>query len=121
LLIADWLGDLRSRVRLLRRAPGVSVTAVCTFALALGAQSRDILRLVFSEGVWMTGVGTLAGLALAAGASRVLGGLLFGVERADGITLVAIAVLLFVVGLIAMLVPARRTIRIEPASALRQD
>jgi putative ABC transport system permease protein len=88
---------------------------------ALGAQSRDILRLVFREGLWMTGAGTLAGVALAAGISRVLAALLFGVDVADAATLVAIAVLLFGVGVIAMLVPARRAIQIEPASALRQQ
>jgi predicted permease len=88
---------------------------------ALGAQSRDILRLVFGEGLRMTALGTILGLALAAGASRVLAALLFGVDGADAMTLVAIAVLLFGVGVIAMLVPARRAMRIEPTSALRQQ
>jgi putative ABC transport system permease protein len=88
---------------------------------ALGAQSRNILRLVFGEGLVMTGAGTIAGLALASGTGRVLASLLFGVRAADPMTLSAIGLLLFIVSVIAMLVPARRALRLDPNIALRQE
>jgi putative ABC transport system permease protein len=89
--------------------------------IALGAQPRDILRLIIGEGMLMTAVGSVSGLAFGIGASRFLAGLLFGVRAADPITLALIAMLLVVVSVFAMLVPARRALRVEPGFALRQE
>lgn len=89
--------------------------------IALGAQSGDILRLVFAEGMVLTAVGTVLGVALASGASRMVAGLLFGVRTADPITLAAIAILFVFVAVFAMFVPARRALRVKPGFALRQE
>jgi putative ABC transport system permease protein len=73
------------------------------------------------EGMLMTAVGSVSGLAFGIGASRFLAGLLFGVRAADPITLALIAMLFVVVSVFAMLVPARRALRVEPGFALSRS
>jgi len=89
--------------------------------VALGAQPGDVLRLVLSSGLWLVGVGVAVGLASALAATRYLESLVFGVNPIDPLTFMAAAVLLIVVALGAHVVPIRRALRIDPASALRAE
>jgi putative ABC transport system permease protein len=89
--------------------------------LALGAQRRDILKLVLGQGLTLTMIGVAAGLALALALTRFLSSMLFGVSAADPITFAAIALLLAAVALMAGFLPARRATKVDPSVALRQD
>jgi len=89
--------------------------------VALGAVPRDVIRLVLREGMVMTVIGVLAGLTAAIVVGRVMGALLFGVGPIDPVTFGAMAALLTMVSVAATLIPARRALRIDPASALRQE
>jgi putative ABC transport system permease protein len=89
--------------------------------LALGAQRRDLLRLVMGQGLTLTMIGVAAGLALSFGLTRFLSSMLFGVGAADPITFVAIALLLALVALMASFVPARRAMKVDPIAALRHE
>jgi predicted permease len=89
--------------------------------IALGAQPAQIYRLIVEDGVTPVLVGTIAGIALAALAARVISGLLFGVGSFNiGIAAAAAAVLLLTGGL-ASLLPAIRATRIDPVQALRAE
>jgi putative ABC transport system permease protein len=89
--------------------------------MALGAEAKDVRRLVVGQGMRLV----LAGLALGAlGAfalTRVLRGLLFAVSATDPLTFGAVALLLVLVALAACWIPARRATRIDPLAALRYD
>jgi putative ABC transport system permease protein len=89
--------------------------------VALGAQRRDILRLVLGQGVGLVAAGVVGGLAAAIVSSRYLGTLVFRVSPVDPPTLAGAAGLLMVVALLAHVVPVRRALRIDPASALRHE
>jgi putative ABC transport system permease protein len=89
--------------------------------LALGAQRRDLLRLVLGQGLTLTMIGVAAGLALAFALTRFLSSMLYGVSAADPLTFVAIALLLAVVALMASLLPARRAMKVDPIAALRRE
>lgn len=89
--------------------------------LALGAESRDIARLVLGEGVRIAAIGVVVGLGGAVIASRYLESILFGVSATDPATLVAAALLLMVTVLVACYVPARRASRVDPTQTLRYE
>jgi predicted permease len=92
--------------------------------VALGAQDRDVLTLVLKEGVVLVTAGTLIGLAAAWAGIRVLSGLFFtvaSVESSDPLLLVGAPLLLAVLALVACYLPARKSMRIDPAVALRQE
>jgi putative ABC transport system permease protein len=89
--------------------------------VALGAQRRDILRLVLGRGLSLVAAGVAGGLAIAMIVTRFLGTLLFGVSPFDLATYAAAAVLLSLVGLIAHWFPVRQALRIQPTVALRQE
>jgi putative ABC transport system permease protein len=88
---------------------------------ALGASRRDILALVVRQGMTLTGVGVAIGLAGAAGASRAIAAMLFGVSRLDPITHLGVIALLASAALIACGVPAWRAARVNPATTLRAE
>jgi putative ABC transport system permease protein len=87
--------------------------------IALGAERRDILRLVLGQGVRMTAAGLAAGLALSLAVTRLLRTQLLGVGPADVLTYVSVAILLAFVALAACYVPAHRATKVEPTVALR--
>ncbi|HYO63020.1 MAG TPA: ABC transporter permease [Pyrinomonadaceae bacterium] len=89
--------------------------------MALGAQGRDVLRLVLREGMLLASLGAVLGLAGAAAASRLLGSFLYGVGTTDAASFVAPAVVLALVALVANLIPARRATRVDPMIALRYE
>ncbi len=89
--------------------------------IALGASARDVLWTVTREGLLLTAVGAVAGLALSAGTVRMLSGLLFGVTPLDPLTWTAVIAVLGLVALAAGWIPAHRASRIQPIEALRQE
>jgi putative ABC transport system permease protein len=88
---------------------------------ALGASRRDILALVVRQGMTLTGAGVAIGLAGAAGASRAIAAMLFGVSRLDPVTHIGVIGLLAAAALIACGVPAWRAARVNPATTLRAE
>jgi putative ABC transport system permease protein len=89
--------------------------------MALGAQPRDVLRLVLSQGLKLALTGVVIGIAAALALARLLTSLLFGVEPSDSITIASVSVLLTAVALVACWIPARRATRISPTTALRSE
>jgi predicted permease len=88
---------------------------------ALGASRRGIIALIVRQGMRLTGVGALLGVASAALASQAIASLLFGVSRFDPITYLAAVVTLAAVAALACVVPAWRASRIDPMVALRYE
>jgi ABC-type antimicrobial peptide transport system permease subunit len=89
--------------------------------LALGADHPRVLRLVLAEGALLVGIGVLIGVPGLYIAGRLLRGLLVGVSPSDPLTLCAVALALLIVTIATCYVPARRTLRIDPAQLLRQE
>ncbi len=89
--------------------------------LALGAERRTVLRMVLRQGMGLTVAGAAVGLVCALVVSRVMAGVLYGVEPTDPVTFAAVAAVLIAVALFACYVPAQRAIRIDPMIALRQE
>jgi putative ABC transport system permease protein len=87
--------------------------------MALGADPRDVLRLVMREGMTPVAAGIVAGLGGAALLARVMSSLLFDVEAFDPVTFLGVAGTLTAVALAACYIPARRATRLDPATTLR--
>jgi predicted permease len=89
--------------------------------MALGARSRQVMRLVVGRGMALTALAVLLGLAGAAALSRMLMSLLFGVRATDAATFAGAAVLMCAVSFLASYLPARRAARLDPLSALAEE
>jgi len=89
--------------------------------IALGAQRRDVLRLVLGQGTRLTLLGVAVGVLAALAFSRLLSTLLFGVSATDPLTFAGVAALLALVALMACFIPARRATRVDPIVALRYE
>jgi putative ABC transport system permease protein len=89
--------------------------------MALGAERREVLRLVTANGLALTGMGLLAGAGASLALTRLFSGLLYGVTPRDPATFAVAGAVLAAVALLASLAPALRASRTAPAAALRQD
>jgi len=89
--------------------------------MALGAQHRDVLRLVMKDGLKLGLLGIVLGLAGAIALTRVMVSLLFDVKPTDPATLIGVAFFLAAVAVLACYIPARRVLSIHPMSALRSE
>jgi ABC-type lipoprotein release transport system permease subunit len=89
--------------------------------VALGAQRRDVFRLIMFRGVILVGVGVAIGLGASFAISKLLSSLLFGVTPNSVTTLAGVSVGLIAVALLACYIPARRATRVDPLVALRYE
>ena len=89
--------------------------------IALGAQRSTVLRLILGEGMKMAMFGIVVGVVAAAGLTRLMSQLIFGVSAADPVTFAAVIIILTTVAFAACFVPARRAMRVDPIIALRSE
>ncbi|MBN2370424.1 MAG: ABC transporter permease, partial [Vicinamibacteria bacterium] len=87
--------------------------------MALGAERRNVLRLVIAAGYRPVLIGLLTGIALSLAAMRVMGGWLYGVSAVDPATYLSVTMLLAVVTLVACFAPAWRAVRVDPVACIR--
>ena len=89
--------------------------------MALGAQPAAMLPVFVRQGLLLAGVGVGVGLAAAAGLTRLMSSLLFGVTAVDPLTYAAVSALLMAAAVLASYLPARRAMAIDPVQALRAE
>jgi putative ABC transport system permease protein len=138
-LLADSLSRSRFTMLLLVIFSGVALVLACVgiygliaysvtqrtqelgIRIALGAQRRDVLRLVLAQGTRLTLLGVAIGVLAALALSRLLATLLFAVSATDPLTFAGVAALLAIAALAACLIPARRATYVDPIVALRYE
>jgi predicted permease len=89
--------------------------------MALGADRRDILKMVLRQGAMLVGIDVAVGLGLTLVLARGISGLLVGVSPSDPLTFAAMAAFLAAVGLLASYIPAHRAMNVEPLKALKYE
>jgi putative ABC transport system permease protein len=89
--------------------------------MALGAQKRDVLKMILAQGLGLVAWGTALGLLVCYWLSRLVSSHLYGVSAYDPATLSSVVVVLVVVALLAAYIPARRATKVDPLVALRYE
>ncbi len=89
--------------------------------MALGAERKDVLKMVVSQGLKLVLIGVAVGVAGALALSRLLTQFLYGVAPSDPATFVGVASILVVVAVLACWIPARRAMEVDPMAALRYE
>jgi putative ABC transport system permease protein len=89
--------------------------------MALGAQSKDVLKLIIGHGAVLALIGVALGVVVALGVTRLMATLLYGVTATDPTTFISVSALLMAVALLACYLPARRAMKIDPMIALRYE
>jgi ABC-type antimicrobial peptide transport system permease subunit len=87
--------------------------------IALGASRQAVIWMVVRDAIILIAIGLTAGVPIALGLSRYLQSLLFGLKPMDAFSLIAVMLLMTLMALIAVLLPARRAVRVDPLTALR--
>ena len=137
--------DLQHSIRSLIRNPGFTAIAVITLMLAmigvfgvinysvaqrtheigirlaLGAQRRDVFKLVVGQGLVLALVGVIVGTVGAVAVTRLIEGMLYGVSPTDVTTFIAVSLIVTLVAFLACYLPARRATRVDPLVALRYE
>ncbi len=89
--------------------------------MALGAQSSGLRQMFVRQGLLLAGIGAVIGLGAAAGLTRLMSSLLFGVKALDPLTYAGVAAILIAAAALASYLPARRATRVDPLDALRAE
>ncbi len=89
--------------------------------MAIGAQPRDVFRMILGQGMMLTIIGMVAGLLGAFGLTRLMATMLFGVKPTDPATFAGVALLLTAVALVACYIPGRRATKVDPVDSLRYE
>ncbi|MHB8484285.1 MAG: ABC transporter permease [Candidatus Acidiferrales bacterium] len=89
--------------------------------IALGAQERDVMRLVMGQGARLAVIGVSVGIVAGLALTQLMRSLLYGVSAADPLTFAGVAILLTAVAILACYIPARRAMRTDPIVALRYE
>jgi ABC-type antimicrobial peptide transport system permease subunit len=89
--------------------------------MALGAQPRDVLRLVLGQGARLTILGVIIGVVAALVLTRFMASILFGVSASDPLMFAGATILLTFIALAACYIPARRAMHIDPMVALKYE
>ncbi|MGB2656555.1 MAG: ABC transporter permease [Candidatus Acidiferrum sp.] len=89
--------------------------------MALGAQRSDVLKIVLGEAASLAVIGVVIGLVAAAGLTRLMAKIIYGVSSTDPLTFSLVAIVLTLVALAACYIPARRAMRVDPMVALRYE
>jgi putative ABC transport system permease protein len=89
--------------------------------MALGAERRDVLRLILGHGMKLAAIGIALGIVGAAGATQFVKTALYNVTPTDPLSFTGVAVFLTLVALVASYVPARRAMAVDPIVALRNE
>jgi predicted permease len=125
-----WFSGTVSLLALLIAATGVygmlsylvvERTSEIGIRMALGAQRRNVMLLIVSDGMKLAGIGTAIGLAVAIVLTKVMSSLLFGVGQTDALTFASVSIGALAVALLACYIPARRATKVDPLVALRNE
>jgi predicted permease len=128
--VGAWFSGTVSLLALLIAATGiygmlsyhvVERTSEIGIRMALGAQRRNVLLLIVSDGMKLVGIGTAIGLAVAIVLTRIMASLLVGVGPTDAFTFATVSIGALAVALLACYLPARRATKVDPLIALRTE
>jgi putative ABC transport system permease protein len=128
--MSAWFSGTVSLLALLIAATGiygmlsyhvVERTSEIGIRMALGAQRRNVLLLIVSDGMKLAAIGTAIGVAAAFALTKLMASLLVGIDGTDALTFAAVSISALAVALLACYIPARRATKVNPLIALRSE